>query len=105
MKKFDNDDWKLDVVDHSRLSKFRGHIFMVLIVLLLYIVCLSLNNQIIRLLYDLNKENGAVFESLQNRCILQRQWHPPEETYYNVFDSQNIEQMKDEQRRQNYLNA
>ncbi|CAF0758402.1 unnamed protein product [Adineta ricciae] len=87
MMKFDTDDWKLDVVDHSRL------------------MCLSLNNQIIRLLYDLNKENKAVFESLQNRCILQGQWHPPEETYYNVFDSQNIERMKDEQRRQNYLNA
>jgi hypothetical protein len=68
-------------------------------------VCLSLNNQIIRLLYDLNNENKAVLESLQNRCILQGQWHPPEEGYLNIFDSQDVDRIKDEYRRQGYINA
>ncbi len=68
-------------------------------------MCLSLNNQIIRLLYDLNPENKAVLESLQNRCTLQDQWHPPEETYLNIFDSQDIDRKKDEFRRQGYINA
>lgn len=69
------------------------------------IVCLSLNNQIIRLLYDLNKENKAVIKSLQNRCILPGQWHPPEESYLNIFDSQDIDRIKDEYRRRGYINA
>jgi len=68
-------------------------------------VCLSLNNQIIRLLYDLNNENNAVLESLQTRCILQGQWHPPEEAYLNIFDSQDVDRIKDEYRRQGYINA
>jgi hypothetical protein len=71
----------------------------------MHIVCLSLNNQIIRLLYDLNEENKAVLESLQNRCILQGQWHPPEEAYLNIFDSQDVDRIKDEYRRQGYINA
>ncbi|CAF0834675.1 unnamed protein product [Adineta steineri] len=87
MMKFNNDDWTLHIVDHSRL------------------MCLSLNNQIIRLLYDLNKENKAVIESLQNRCTLQGQWHPPEENYYNIFDSENTDRIKDANRRQGYINA
>ena len=66
---------------------------------------LSLNNQIIRLLYDLNPENKAVLESLQNRCTLQGQWHPPAEAYLNIFDSQNADRIKDEYRRQGYINA
>jgi hypothetical protein len=68
-------------------------------------VCLSLNNQIIRLLYDLNPENRAVLESLQNRCTLQGQWHPPEEAYFNIFDSQDADRKRDEHRRQGYINA
>jgi len=68
-------------------------------------VCLSLNNQIIRLLYDLNEENKAVLESLQNRCTLQGTWHPPEEEYLNIFDSQDVDRIKDEQRRKGYMNA
>ncbi|CAF0780750.1 unnamed protein product [Adineta steineri] len=87
MIKFNNDDWTLDIVDHSRL------------------MCLSLNNQIIRLLYDLNEENKAVIKSLQNLCKLQGQWHPPEENYYNIFDSQDIDRIKDVNRRQGYINA
>lgn len=69
------------------------------------LVCLSLNNQIIRLLCDLNPENEAVIESLQNRCILQGHWHPPEETYFNVFDTRDIDRKKDECRRRGYINA
>ena len=68
-------------------------------------VCLSLNNQIIRLLYDLNKENKAVLESIQNRCILNGQWHPPEEAYPNVFDTQDVDRITDERRRAGYINA
>ncbi|CAF3403651.1 unnamed protein product [Rotaria sp. Silwood1] len=87
MMKFASDDWTLDIVDHSRL------------------MCLSLNNQIIRLLYDLNKENKAVIESLQNRCCLQNEWHPSEEAYLNIFDSKDIDRIKDDNRRCGYLNA
>lgn len=68
-------------------------------------MCLSLNNQIIRLLYDLNNENRGVFESLQNRCILQEEWHPPEEEYLNIFDTKQIGQKRDECRRRGYRNA
>ncbi|CAF4591949.1 unnamed protein product [Rotaria sp. Silwood1] len=85
MMKFASDDWTLDIVDHSRLS--------------------NLNNQIIRLLYDLNKENKAVIESLQNRCCLQNEWHPSEEAYLNIFDSKDIDRIKDDNRRCGYLNA
>ena len=70
-----------------------------------HLVCLSLNNQIIRLLYDLNPDNQAVLESLQNRCTSPGQWHPPEETYLNIFDSMDIDRKKNEMRRQGYINA
>lgn len=68
-------------------------------------VCLSLNNQIIRLLYDLNHDNKAVLESLQNQCVFQGQWHPPEEMYFNIFDSKDVSCIQDEKRRYGYLNA
>lgn len=69
------------------------------------VVCLSLNNQIIRLLYDLNRANQAVIESLQNRCALEGMWHPPEENYLNVFDTRKFDLIKDENRRKGYCNA
>ncbi len=60
---------------------------------------LSLNNQIIRLLSDLGNTN-AVFESLQNRMSKSVLWHPPEDTYLNIFDS---ELVRDQEVR--YLNV
>ncbi len=53
----------------------------------LFLVPLSLNNQIIRLLDDLGNKI-AVFESLQYRMSKSALWHAPENTYLNVFDSE-----------------
>ncbi|CAF0746889.1 unnamed protein product [Adineta steineri] len=71
MVKFESDDWILHICDYSRPMP------------------LSLNNQIIRLLSDLGNKL-EIFESLQNRMSKPLVWHPPEDTYLNVFDSELI---------------
>ncbi len=67
------------------------------------LVPLSLNNQIIRLLSDLGNSNG-VFESIQTRCIDQKQyWHPPAKSYLNALDS--LDQSVIGEKQQKYKNA
>jgi len=65
-------------------------------------VPLSLNNQVIRLLSDLGVSNG-VFESIQTRCIDQKEfWHPPPKSYLNAIES--LDQGIIEEKRKKYRN-
>lgn len=65
-------------------------IFIINITFVLFLVPLSLNNQIIRLLNDLGNQT-AVFESLQNRMSKPALWHAPEDACLNIFDSELIQ--------------
>ncbi len=69
----------------------------------MFIVPLSLNNQVIRLLSDLGISNG-VFESIQTRCIDRKElWHPPAKSYLNAIDT--LDQSVINEKRQKYKNV
>jgi hypothetical protein len=69
----------------------------------MFIVPLSFNNQVIRLLSDLGVSNG-VFESIQTRCFDRKEfWHPPPSSYLNAIDT--LDQSVINEKRQQYKNA
>ena len=104
MKKFDGEDWTIHVVDHSRPSNaFQRELPTETLPLFGFLVPLSLNNQIIRLLSDLGNSHG-VFEALQSRCIdTHGSWHPPAGAYLSIIDSSDQSVM--DERRRKYRNA
>ena len=72
MKKFDSDNWHLEICEYSQPRKFR--LFSICKIhflnqfLFFFLVTLKLNNQVIMLLSDLNNSN-AVFQAYQDRAL------------------------------------
>lgn len=65
----------------------------------------SFNNQIIRLLYDLNKANGDVMRSLQDICLLEKYQDINKVQTRNTSNKSNGDQNEDAKRRENYRNS